>query len=222
MGHQTDAVCGPYVDTMASEWAVGSSFVIIIIIKLSNLQLLSLFLLPFINDSMMLLLLLISILSLPVHSFAPTRTLCRRPSKFELKATTDVEIYFSHIQLYADSIGSVSEYKDLENALNSLSLYSSPKSLSEKRELWRSTYPSSDSSAPFVPQNRDVVKQLLVGFGFRVTGCRLPEGNDKTNTRSLLVTSKDPNGVQIVVTAIDEDSENPSDNYQHFDAGEKD
>lgn len=173
----------------------------------------------------MLLVLLTSILTLQIHAFTPTQKFCRTNQlpNFELKSTkTDVEISFSHIQLYADSLRSVSEYKELEESLNSLSLYSSSGSISEKRELWRTKNPSADVSAAFNPQNRDVVKQLLVGFGFRVTGCRLPEGSTKTNTRSLLVTSKDPNGVQIVVTAAGEDCENIADNYQHFDAGEKD
>ncbi|CAJ1902481.1 unnamed protein product [Cylindrotheca closterium] len=164
---------------------------------------------------------LLSILSLQVTAFVPTQTCCHthKPLKFQLESTTnDVEISFSHLQLYTDHIGSVSEYKELEESLNSLSLYSSSKSLSEKRELWKSQNPSADPGEPFIPQNRDVVKQLLVGFGFRVTGCRLPEGKESTNTRSLLVTSRDPNGVQIVVTAADGDKDNSSDSYQHFDA----
>lgn len=171
----------------------------------------------------MLLIILISILSLQVNSFAPKQTLFRthQPSKFELESTkNDVEISFSHIHLYTDHIGSVAEYKELEESLNSLSLYASSKSLSEKRELWKSQNPLADPSEAFIPQNRDVVKQLLVGFGFRVTGCRLPE-KDNTNTKSLLVTSRDPNGVQIVVTAADRESENSSDNFHHFDAGKQ-
>lgn len=172
----------------------------------------------------MLLVVLISILSIRVNSFGPKQLICRthKPSKFELESTkNDVEIAFSHIQLYSDHVGSISEYKELEESLNSLSLNSNSKTLSDKRALWKSQNPSADLSQNFIPQNRDVVRQLLVGFGFRVTGCRLPEG-ENTNTRSLLVTSRDPNGVQIVVTAADGDNEYLSDNYQHFDAGEKD
>lgn len=171
----------------------------------------------------MLVVVLISILLIQINAFAP-QTFCQtcKSSKFELKSTkNEVEISFSHIQIYTDRIGSVSEYKELEESLNSLSLHSDCKSLSEKRELWKSQNPSAELDEAFIPQNRDVVKQLLVGFGFRVTGCRLPGGKETTNSRSLLVTSRDPNGVQIVVSAVDADNKNSAESYQHFDAGEK-
>jgi hypothetical protein len=70
----------------------------------------------------------------------------------------------------------------------------------------------------FVPQNCDLIKQLIVGFGFRVTGFRFPAAANNDNTRSILVTSKDPKGVQIVVSAVDPSQES-SDDFHHFDAG---
>ena len=67
----------------------------------------------------------------------------------------------------------------------------------------------------FIPQGRDVVKQLISGLGFRVSGKRM----GSSNTKSVLVTTKDPNGVQIVVTALNGDSSSSEeDKYGHFDA----
>lgn len=84
----------------------------------------------------------------------------------------------------------------------------------------------------FKTQNRDVVRQMLAGFGFRITSARYatppppppPKHGDTTTTttrmirsscsssstsRSVLLTSRDPNGIQVLVTAattIEDDS----------------
>jgi glucose uptake protein GlcU len=84
----------------------------------------------------------------------------------------------------------------------------------------------------FILQNHDVVQQLIVGFGFRVTGYRFPNHQDdnddnddsnKANTRSLLITSRDSFGVQIIVmdntTNGEEDSPSVDDQHLHFDGG---
>jgi hypothetical protein len=71
-------------------------------------------------------------------------------------------------------------------------------------------------SSEFVSHGRDVVKQLIAGFGFRVTGCN---GTSYTNT--VVVTSKDAHGIQIVVTALKDDDRavdgNDCKKYHHFD-----
>jgi hypothetical protein len=77
---------------------------------------------------------------------------------------------------------------------------------------------SSVDTVPYTPHNRDVVEQLLAGFGFRVTAVRYP-GTTNTNTRSVLVTSRDPQGVQILITAMDPTSSVDRDPMRHFDAG---
>lgn len=108
-------------------------------------------------------------------------------------------VSFSHVQLYVDHVEDLLVYKDFEERLNEFSAASKDcSSLVVKKRLWSGT---SDTTAvpPFGPQNRDVVKQLLSSFGFRVTGARYG-----TDTRSVLVTSRDPNGVQILVTACAE------------------
>ena len=138
-------------------------------------------------------------------------------------------VSYSHVQLYVDRVEDLATYKALEEQLNAFSAAAAAGtasqqtkelslvlSLEEKRQLWRSLLVStaettttdakvdttpqlSPDTIIFCPQNRDVVKQLLAGFGFRVTGARY--NNNGSTTRSVLVTSRDPAGVQILVTA---------------------
>lgn len=119
------------------------------------------------------------------------------PDAIALATTNDVQVSFSHIHLYVDKVENISVYKELEDKLND----------------------NVDSSQDvFIPQSRDIVKQLLAGLGFRVTGARVPSDTVATNTRSVLVTSKDPEGVQFVVTTIDKHNSEKKDEYHHFDA----
>lgn len=122
------------------------------------------------------------------------------------KKGIDDAVAFSHVQLYVDHVEDLQVYKDLEDRLNQFAAAAAASqdsdSLAQKKLLWRrgiagngtTTSPPPD---PFCPQNRDVVKQLLSGFGFRVTGVRYG-----SLTRSVLVTSRDPKGVQILVTCV--------------------
>ena len=64
----------------------------------------------------------------------------------------------------------------------------------------------------------------MVGFGFRVTGYRYPEqDNNRVTAKSLLVTSRDPSGIQIVVSAATAAASGEDylvqDDYFHFDVG---
>jgi hypothetical protein len=136
-------------------------------------------------------------------------------------------VCFSHIHLYVDRLENVNVYKDLEDRLNQFAgkVASSAvtSSLAEKQAIWKSISGNADSSnendnTVYQPQNRDVVKQLLAGFGFRVTGTCYPE-EGSSNTRSVLVTSRDPRGVQILISAVDHDtSEATPHRYPYFDA----
>ena len=140
------------------------------------------------------------------------------------------QVSFSHVHLYVDHLDDLPVYKDLEDHLNSF-VKSSDKPLGSdipsQQKLWDATKPSyfaeKDPSA-FVPQNRDLVQQLLSGFGFRVTGARYAkDSTEACNTRSVLVTSKDPSGVQFLLTAKDpaaQDTSKVHGSYRHFDAGE--
>lgn len=136
----------------------------------------------------------------------------------ESSRNNDVQVSFSHIQLYTDQVADINEYKKLEDFLNKFSRMASSEDKSKNREIWQKLNPGANLNLPFVSQNRDVVKQLLVGFGFRVTGYRIPKEGCRTNTRSVLVTSKDPHGVQIVVTSVDSEADQESDEFFHFDA----
>jgi hypothetical protein len=156
-------------------------------------------------------------------------------------------LVYSHIHIYTDQVEDLAVYKSLEKQLNEfgskavaddLSLKNDANSSSNlvaKRELWKSI---GDHPAAFTSHNQDVVKQLMIGFGFRVTAARYPSLQDKitnddadnddgrsiipTNTRSVLVTSRDPTGAKFIVTAIDNAHLNKKhhseDSMHHFDA----
>ena len=146
-------------------------------------------------------------------------------------------VSFSHLHLHVDSVEDVAVYKEMEASLNQLSsriaemqaagsenaaMGDGPSSSGLDIEQCRKIYDDiTGRTSPekvdeeFIPQGRDVVKQLISGLGFRVTGKRM----GSSNTKSVLVTTKDPNGVQIVVTALNSDStSSKKDKHNHFDA----
>jgi hypothetical protein len=144
-----------------------------------------------------------------------------------VKANTSLfpQVKFSHVQIYADSLDDLTVYKKLENDLCEFSALlerQENKTMDRmgKRHLWQSIV----SQRPiefekFLPQNRDVIKQLMVGFGMRVTACHRGCG-----TKSFLVTTRDLGGIQILVTAKDSsDGASCGDadghNIHHFDMG---
>lgn len=142
------------------------------------------------------------------------------------------QVSFSHVHLYVDHLEELEVYKDLENRLSQFAKECKApigEKLEEQRQLWKTIQPDSFSGkdpSEYVPQNRDLVQQLLAGFGFRITGCRYPSdlgGGSNCNTRSVLVTSKDPSGVQFLLTAKDpiyqSDADIQKDPYNHFDVG---
>lgn len=72
-------------------------------------------------------------------------------------------------------------------------------------------------------------QQLIAGFEFRITGCYPDTSNssamgssNSNSTNSVLVTSSDPNGIQILVTAVNQDfkKSDGDEYYHHFDACE--
>jgi hypothetical protein len=137
-----------------------------------------------------------------------------------------VDIQFSHVHLYVDRVCEVSTYKEFEDSLNQFQEKYDEEATAKEvmhheeidhrggysldvvigRQLWQSIITkrksmddnNNDTAAgAFASHGRDVVKQLIAGFGFRVTGCHVTP-----HTNSVVVTSKDPNGIQIVVSAI--------------------
>ena len=145
-------------------------------------------------------------------------------------AATNVEVKFSHVHFYTDHIEDISVYKDLEDKINSFSdendLENMHHDLSRFKGIWQESYSSNGDdeksrNEKFVSQNRDVVKQLIAGLGFRVTAT-----SDIKGTKNVLVTTKDQSGVQFVVSALDTSTEEFStdavtadddDNLLHFD-----
>ena len=106
-------------------------------------------------------------------------------------------IRFSHVQLYVDKkIERLSYYKEIEEKLNEFDAACSAGALPERKQHWRRIAGDNFRNKEFVPQDRDVVVQLLVGFGFRIVA-----QYDQGPTRSFLITSRDPKGVKIIVTA---------------------
>mmetsp|Transcript_11403 Transcript_11403/g.21044 ORF Transcript_11403/g.21044 Transcript_11403/m.21044 type:complete len:703 (-) Transcript_11403:90-2198(-) len=149
-----------------------------------------------------------------------------------------IDIKFSHVQLYVDRVCPVSEYKEFESSLNKFHESFNPDSndaevsvdnICKGQQLWNSLQGNAEEKTAFVSHGRDVVKQLIAGFGFRVTGCYpdVPGGTTPTstaNTNSVLVTSSDPNGIQILVTSVtnDKGAEKLGEYYHHFDASNVD
>ena len=138
------------------------------------------------------------------------------------------QVSFSHVHIYVDQLKDLHVYKDLEDRLtgfvNNCKTPILDQNIVTLQEEWRKVQPdhfpsstttTTSTTAAFVPHNRDLVQQLLAGFGFRVTGARY----GVSNTRSVLVTSRDPSGVQFLLTAKDLQADALHDTYRHFDAG---
>lgn len=117
-------------------------------------------------------------------------------------------VRFSHVHIYADSLRPLEEYKKLERKLGAFaaSLGSGStggEDLCKGRSSWLGLAeehgnPVTGERDPekWSPSHQDVVEQMLVGLGWRVTG-----SHSSGETRSVLVTSPDPKGVKVVVTA---------------------
>ena len=153
-------------------------------------------------------------------------------------------VSFFHVHLYVDYLDELDVYKKLEGELDELSRQRqhldldagaalNQKNEQKAKDIWTSIVGKTSSNGlsgneadpkEFASQNRDVVRQMLVAFGFRVTGARysnLENSTVTTNTRSVLLTSRDPNGIQILVTAIDHNAAPTTrDPFHHFDAAQ--
>mmetsp|Transcript_25550 Transcript_25550/g.59998 ORF Transcript_25550/g.59998 Transcript_25550/m.59998 type:complete len:509 (-) Transcript_25550:1798-3324(-) len=138
-------------------------------------------------------------------------------------------VSYSHVHLYVDHLQSLPTYKKFEDVLNKFSEdceSNTTATLEHKIHHWNQLTGSDNKDKEFVAHQRDIVQQLLAGFNFRITGARYPglrsdDGVEsiKTNSRSVLVTSKDPNGIQILVTAaVDNEEASGNDAFHHFDA----
>jgi hypothetical protein len=100
------------------------------------------------------------------------------------------DVSFSHMHLVVDSISDLAVYKEMEfdqnrfaSAINSVPSLNtanlSSAGVTEARKIFKDIASTNKSGSSindyssmnhYVPQNRDVIKQLIVGLGFRVTG----------------------------------------------------
>lgn len=140
----------------------------------------------------------------------------RMESAPSIDVNPDVAVSFSHFHMYVDKVDDLATYKTLENNLNAFTAVLTDKdgslSAEEKNQLWGSlcsddgVHCNRDDVPPFAPQNRDVIRQLIAGLGFRVVGY-----GDHALTRTVLISSRDPNGVQILISAMKHTNDNCDD-----------
>mmetsp|Transcript_10077 Transcript_10077/g.11563 ORF Transcript_10077/g.11563 Transcript_10077/m.11563 type:complete len:744 (-) Transcript_10077:556-2787(-) len=156
--------------------------------------------------------------------------------------TTNTRCSFHHVQVYAKELQSLAYYKTLEKKLNDLAnsgrfdpfsggmRFLEPSALPERiqqgRSMWKKLIEdekcgllSDIEPETYAPHQQDLVEQLIVGLGWRVTAEHVG-----TSTRSLLVTSMDACGVKLVVSTCQEKSverslqEEEGEYYDHFDS----
>jgi hypothetical protein len=112
------------------------------------------------------------------------------------------DLVFHHVHIFADDLLQVSEYAEMEAKMNAfvgkLDKMGGGDSveIQEARGAWETVEKDALDPASYTSQNQDVVRQLISGMNWRVTGA-----NASPTTSSVLVTSKDAAGAKFVVTA---------------------
>ena len=106
---------------------------------------------------------------------------------------------YDHLQFFVDELKPLSHYKAIEERLNEFAqavprTEGAAMDVAAAREAWCKMGPSANPEA-FQVHGRDLVEQMLYGFGWRVTG-----QHEGAETRSLLLSTVDPSGVRFVVT----------------------
>lgn len=109
------------------------------------------------------------------------------------------DLKFDHVQVYADAIQPLHEYKALEDKMNrfgaAISGVSGLNDIAAARAEWLKIEPSPADPAAYKSQSQDIVRQLIAGLNWRVIAhCH------SASTTSVLVTSNDPRGAKFVVT----------------------
>ena len=111
---------------------------------------------------------------------------------------------FHHVHLYVDKLDNLENYKVLEDRLNRFGTIvstsirgdrNSKENIEKARKMWKELGGNPPTKARGAA-GRDVVRQLLVGPGFRITGSAVSK-----TTRSFRLTSRDGTGTKIIVTA---------------------
>lgn len=107
---------------------------------------------------------------------------------------------FDHVQFYVNSLHSLDEYKAFEQRLNAfaknLGTDNITSRLEEGRRVWSSVAAPGEQLKEWTSFNRDLVRQLMVGAGFRVTG-----HFSGSATTTYEISSVESKGVRFIVTA---------------------
>ena len=110
------------------------------------------------------------------------------------EASTTLGCKYDHLQFFVDDLRPLSHYKAIEDRLNEFARLvpraeGAPVDIAAAREVWRKMGDSADPNA-FEVHGRDLVEQMLYGFGWRITG-----QHEGAETRSLLLSTPDAAGV---------------------------
>ena len=111
----------------------------------------------------------------------------------------DLACRYDHLQFFVDELQPLSHYKAIEDRLNELARRvpakeGMPVDVAAAREEWCRMGPSADPDG-YEVHGRDLVEQMLYGFGWRITAQH--EGHQ---TRSLMLSTVDPAGARFIVT----------------------
>jgi len=118
-------------------------------------------------------------------------------------------IQYDHLQFFVDALKPLAHYKAIEERLTSFAKLQphARRDIAAARKAWCKMGSASDPEA-FQVHGRDLVEQLLYGFGWRITA-----EHSGLGTRSLLLSTPDPAGVKFVITCkqvekvVDEEDE---------------
>ena len=103
---------------------------------------------------------------------------------------------YDHLQFFVDELRPLSHYKAIEDRLNEFARLV-PRAEGETvdvapaRKAWRKMGRAADPDA-FEVHGRDLVEQMLYGFGWRITG-----QHEGAETRSLLLSTPDMSGARF-------------------------
>ncbi|CAE7242014.1 unnamed protein product [Symbiodinium microadriaticum] len=133
----------------------------------------------------------------PLHYLARRARSCSAPDTSAMSSVS-----FSHVHIYCDALKDLAEYKKLEEKLNEFGRQPLD-NVAAGRDAWLALASSHGNPVTgerdpqkWTGHKQDVVEQMLVGLGWRVTGF-----GQTASTRSVAVTSSDNEGVKFVITA---------------------
>ena len=113
---------------------------------------------------------------------------------------------YDHLQFFVDGLKPLVHYKAIEERLTSFAKLMPHAAIQRRdtaasRKVWCKMGTAADPEA-FQVHGRDLVEQLLYGFGWRITA-----EHSGLETRSLLLSTPDPAGVKFVITCKQLDAE---------------